>query len=363
MRASVQIAPTARSFVGGSVARADGGRVARNANFDRTVIARTAPPAREMNAQARIQAISRNNNQPLAVSQMQEMSERKPVRTSQRTPRVQVVGNDRSPAGTRAAVSREPAGDSRQPISRGNAQSPSVESRGAPTRTQRTDDAQRGAPSAGTERTVRAPRSEGRADESSVRKPVSTREQSEVRYAPSRDSRQDSGAVSRQGSERTVRAPQPSERPTYKDDAGDTQRGTQSSRTMRQSQGQSQGMSAPREEPIRVPERRYEPRSQPEQRSYQPQQQQPTRRSEPQQQSERSYQPQQQQQRSYQPQQRSEPVQRTQREVQPQQAAPQPRVVEQRQPQQRQAAPQESREKSDSDNQDSSQQQRKSRNW
>lgn len=363
----IQVAPTARSFVGGSVARADGGRVARNANFDRTVIARTAPPVREMNAQARIQAISRNNNQPLAVSQMQEMSERKPVRTSQGTPRVQVVGSDRSPVGTRAAVSREPADDSRKPISRGNAQSPSVESRGTPTRTQRTEGVQRTAPVESTERTVRAPRNEGRTEQTTAREPVGTREQSDVRYNPSRDSRQDSGPVSRQSSERTVRAPQPSERPSYKDEVGDSQRGTQSSRTMRQPQGQ--GMSGAREEPIRVPDRRYEPRSQPEQRSYQPQQQQPTRRSEPQPQAERSYQPQQQrgyqpqQERSYQPQQRSEPVQRTQREVQPQQTAPQPRVVEQRQPQQRQAVPQESREKSDSDNQDSGQNQRKPRNW
>ncbi|MGB0133590.1 DUF6600 domain-containing protein [Dokdonella sp.] len=97
----MQIAPTARSFAGGSAARGNGGARVRTADFDRSVIARTAPPARKPDAQARIQAISRNENQPLAANEMRELSARKPRTSEKGGARVQVVGNSRD-VGARA---------------------------------------------------------------------------------------------------------------------------------------------------------------------------------------------------------------------------------------------------------------------
>ena len=73
----------------------DGLVLVRNADFERTVIARTAPPARTPNAEARIQAISRNDNQPLAQKEMRELSARKPRTAEKDVERVQVVGEGR----------------------------------------------------------------------------------------------------------------------------------------------------------------------------------------------------------------------------------------------------------------------------
>lgn len=126
----VQIAPTARSFAGGSSARGNGGARVRTADFERPVIARTAPPASRPDAQARIQAISRNDNQPLAQNELRELSARKPRTGEKETGRIRVVGDGNdvtarakplpatSPAQaqgrqTRTAMEREPA--SREP--------------------------------------------------------------------------------------------------------------------------------------------------------------------------------------------------------------------------------------------------------
>ncbi len=95
----IDMAPTARSFAGGNAAP-DSRRNIQAATFDREVIARTAPPARRLDAKERIQAISRNNNQPLAVSQMREMSVNKPAADERQTRRVQVVGGERPAATT-----------------------------------------------------------------------------------------------------------------------------------------------------------------------------------------------------------------------------------------------------------------------
>jgi hypothetical protein len=95
----VEVAPTARSFVGGSESRG-GGRSVRANTFDRQVIARTAPPARRLDAQQRIQAISRNNNQPLAAADMRRLSASTP-RTGERKPqRIEVVPGQRPSAST-----------------------------------------------------------------------------------------------------------------------------------------------------------------------------------------------------------------------------------------------------------------------
>ncbi len=93
----VEMAPTARSFAGGNAAP-DSRRNVQATTFNREVIARTAPPARRLDAQERIQAISRNNNQPLAVSQMRELSTSRPSADERQTRRVQVVGGERPSA-------------------------------------------------------------------------------------------------------------------------------------------------------------------------------------------------------------------------------------------------------------------------
>ncbi len=102
----VDVAPTARSFVGGGTGRG-GGRSVEAKTFDRQVIARTAPPVRRLDAQERIRAISRNNNQPLAVSEMRDLSARAPRSSENKRQRVDVVGGDR-PSATRTPT-RSPA--------------------------------------------------------------------------------------------------------------------------------------------------------------------------------------------------------------------------------------------------------------
>lgn len=95
----IEVAPTARSFVGGGVGRGNG-RSVNAASFDRQVIARTAPPARRLDAKERIRAISRNNNQPLAAAEMRQLSTREARPANRTTQRIQVVGGDR-PSATR----------------------------------------------------------------------------------------------------------------------------------------------------------------------------------------------------------------------------------------------------------------------
>lgn len=87
----VQMAPTPRSFVGGSVERG-GGRAVRTEAFDRQVIARREPVTRRMDVTTRIQAINRNDNQPLAASELREISARRPQADVQRDRRIKVVG-------------------------------------------------------------------------------------------------------------------------------------------------------------------------------------------------------------------------------------------------------------------------------
>src|SRR5690606_16064249 len=98
----VEVTPTARSFAGGN-ATPDNRRNIQAASFDRQVIARTAPPTRRLDAQERIQAISRNNNQPLAINQMRELATTKPRTAESQTRRIQVV------AGTRPAATAVPS--------------------------------------------------------------------------------------------------------------------------------------------------------------------------------------------------------------------------------------------------------------
>lgn len=152
----IEMAPTARSFAGGNSAPGSR-RGSQAATFDREVIARTAPPARRLDAQQRIQAISRNNNQPLALDQMRDLSASKPRADERQQRRVQVVGGER-PAATaipsragaegNARVQREQAAGTPSRID-----STRANGRPANTRIERERDSQ---PSD----TVRAPRAE-----------------------------------------------------------------------------------------------------------------------------------------------------------------------------------------------------------
>lgn len=88
----VGIAPERASFVAANAART---RATPAANvMDRRVIARTAPPARPAPIATRLQAIQRNNSQPLQTAQLRELATtRAAAGNAARAPaRVQVVG-------------------------------------------------------------------------------------------------------------------------------------------------------------------------------------------------------------------------------------------------------------------------------
>ncbi|MCB1578726.1 MAG: hypothetical protein KDI81_15720, partial [Xanthomonadales bacterium] len=163
----VQMTPTPRSFVGGSAERG-GGRAVRSESFERQVIARRKPATGRMDAQSRIQAISRNDNQPLAASEMRELSARRPQADAQRDRRIKVVGEGNRAAATaprplpqrnatdRGRVERAAGTEVRgKPAARGTEATPPVRpatSRVQPTRQDSTVDRER------RDSPVRAPR-------------------------------------------------------------------------------------------------------------------------------------------------------------------------------------------------------------
>jgi hypothetical protein len=114
----VAIAPTRASFV---AANARTRNVPQSAAVDRRVIARTAPPPRPIATATRVQAIQRNNAQPLARAEQREIATRAGAGAAAATTarsRVQVVGQGAArpqPLPTRgnATVQRNPAGDTR----------------------------------------------------------------------------------------------------------------------------------------------------------------------------------------------------------------------------------------------------------
>jgi len=112
------IAPTQASFVG---ANARVRQAPQAAALDRRVIARTAPPPQPIATAARVQAIQRNNAQPLARGEQREIATRGDAGAAGAAAtraRVQVVGQGAErpqPLPTRgnAAAQRGPAGDMR----------------------------------------------------------------------------------------------------------------------------------------------------------------------------------------------------------------------------------------------------------
>ncbi len=140
----IDVRPVAASFTGGRALRGSG-EIRSAAVAQRQVIARTAPAARSVGVQNRIQAIERNGNQPLVAQEMRELSARAPTRgnASAGTERVRVVGNpgnsrvQAQPLPARAAVDRaQPAtagtrvgatGNRTTPIDRAPARAPAVD--------------------------------------------------------------------------------------------------------------------------------------------------------------------------------------------------------------------------------------------
>ena len=207
----VEMAPTRQSFVGGNAVSGSRANV-QAATFNREVIARTAPPAPRLDAKERIQAISRNNNQPLAVSQMRELSTSKPAAEERQMRRVQVVGGER-PAATavpsrtgpdsnarleRQSRSGEPAREDSQRernpagvrIDRKNDDAPA-----GTIRAPRTDRSERNVPAAGQGPTVDRDERSGRA--------ITTRPSVE------RDASGQSTSAPDQRRPETIRAPRP----------------------------------------------------------------------------------------------------------------------------------------------------------
>ncbi|MEO7199653.1 MAG: DUF6600 domain-containing protein, partial [Dokdonella sp.] len=122
----MDVAPVAASVIGGG---ADQRRAAppRAVTQDRSVIARTAPPARAVQFPQRLQAIERNNNQPLPVDRLRQIAtERAGSSTTSAAPsrRIDVVGGENRSstppralpmrsAADRASATDRPAGSER----------------------------------------------------------------------------------------------------------------------------------------------------------------------------------------------------------------------------------------------------------
>ena len=108
----MDVAPVAASVIGGG---ADQRRAAppRDVTQGRSVIARTAPPARAVEFPQRLQAIERNNNQPLPVDRLRQIAtDRAGSSTTSAAPnrRINVVGGDqRSSTPPRALPARSAA--------------------------------------------------------------------------------------------------------------------------------------------------------------------------------------------------------------------------------------------------------------
>ncbi|MBX3699302.1 MAG: hypothetical protein KF811_15960 [Dokdonella sp.] len=236
----VQMTPTPRSFVGGSVERG-GGRAVRAESFDRQVIARREPALRRMDAQSRIQAITRNDNQPLAASEMRELSARRPQADAQRDRRIKVVGE-----GDRATAAAPRALPQRNATERGRVERAAGAGRG-----DRSDAEVRAKPAArGTEATTPVRPATGRS------KPL--REES-----PADRERRDS----------TIRAPRPVER-TKPQDREVQQRPLE--RATPQERESRQGPLERREQPVRpvpqsTPQREVAPQREIRQRQEAPQ--------------------------------------------------------------------------------------------
>jgi hypothetical protein len=345
----VGLPPNASSFIGGAAVRQ--GRAPSAAGFDRRVIARNEPPPRMANVQTRLQAIQRNGNQPLEMSQMRELrAANKPAAGADNARRIQVVGGPQQrdariqPLPARAAANRNNnAAERVTPTQRqdnerapaGNRINPGAAQRDSRTVVSpRNPATERG--DAGTNRALPSSRfsegREGNARGADIRReatpqPPANRGTTAERIRPAEND-----------AARTIRAPQREQQRAVQ------QRETQPRVTQQQREAQPRVAPQQREEQPRVaPQQRVaQPRVAPQQREVQPrvapQQREIQQRAVPQQ---REVQPRQVQPQRAAPQQREvQPrVAPQQREIQ-QRAAPQQREVQPRQVQPQRAAPQ-----------------------
>ncbi len=321
----IEVAPTARSFVGGGAARGDGGRSVQRASFDRQVIARTAPPERRLGAQERIRAISRNDNQPLAIAEMRDLSASRTSANTRQTQRVQVVGGNR-PGSTDTPIRSSVGANDRSQRSNGNpSRADSNDGRTLPnSRVERGGD---GVPS----NTVRAPRldTNGRnTPNAQPRQAVDREQRTERAVNPGR-------SVDRDNSSRTL-------------DANDQRRPTtiranpQAIERNREDAGRNRSIDQPERRTMQ--QRQPEQRAEPVQRTVEPmqerremQQRQPAPQQERREMQQREPAPQQERREM---QQREPAPQQERREMQQREPAPQ---QERREMQQREPAPQQER--------------------
>ena len=112
----VDVKPVAASFTGTPEIR-NRARLPSNDVVSRSVVARSAPAPRRLDVQSRIKEIERNGNQPLAVTQMRELSANRPNPGAARAERVRVVGSPgNAPSRASALPTREPGGRERSSV-------------------------------------------------------------------------------------------------------------------------------------------------------------------------------------------------------------------------------------------------------
>ena len=338
----IDMAPTARSFAGGTALPETRRNSQAATAFDRGVIARTAPPMRRLDAQERIRAISRNDNQPLAVGQMRDLATTQPRSDERQTRRIQVVGGER-PAAT--AVPSRNAADGQSRIQRQTRPEATRREDNARDRTPANTRIERNRDAAPAE-TIRAPRNERierNPPASQPRQAIDRDQQSNRQVTPR-------ATVERDAPARTINAPEQRRPSTIRANPEAVERN-------RGNATRDQGIALPA--PRSIEQRQPVQREQPARREAQPMQErrvapQPEPRNMPQQER-REVSPRNVPQQRSQPEPRREvaPVER--RQVQPRNV-PQPeqrQAVQPRQPAQNQPAPQ-SQERKSKKNDDSS---------
>ncbi|HEU4665794.1 MAG TPA: DUF6600 domain-containing protein [Dokdonella sp.] len=187
------IAPTQASFVAANAQRARA--VPQAAAIDRRVIARTAPPPRPVATATRVQAIQRNDAQPLAREQQRELAARRTTGPAAVANRVQVVGQNRGastppPLPARGAATRQSPTERTPPANVRTPVAPRGEAGRTPQQERGSLPSSRFAPRG--ERTPSASPRQSREAPQMRQAPTQreTREAPQMRQAPQRESRE-----------------------------------------------------------------------------------------------------------------------------------------------------------------------------
>ena len=327
--------PTRASIAG--TARSRAVPAAATESLNRRVIARSAPPARAISTEARLQAIQRNDGRPLGRAQLNKIaSERPAAERGNAAQRVQVVGRGQDARKPQPLPTRAGASQRNQPApTRGTVQprtQPATPTRGAPANTGRSTSER--APANREAAPTRRGNDERKTPAANHREAMPS-----TRFAPQRDRPAVQSGDRATPQSRSTPAPQQRAQPQTRQapqretmqraPQRETQRAPQQRSTPApQQRSQPQERQAPRRETQRAPQQRSTPA--PQQRS------QPQPRQAPQRETQRA--PQQRSTPAPQPRSQPQPRQAPQREMRqaPQQrSAPAPQ--QHAQPQQRQA--------------------------